>query len=231
VAYRGVPGDGLRTRWDDQPVVLITNHRDAFGTLELSWATEPVSDRWVPRRTRVVFEDVVEYRWRYWDVVERAAPEEGGLELGELEDSDRVSALMEQGFDSDLRHFRISFDEHGKYDVICRRIRIEYEPRRPATPADGIGGHERPTGYYPSVCSCPFDDRILLFAVDAADGRLVLECMACGRVYEAPDDLDRVRLPRPQSTSWNRPAGLDEIIRGGWAQFIRPDDRDNVPPD
>lgn len=231
MAYRSVPGDGLRTRWDDQPVVLITNHRDAFGTVELSWATEPVSDRWVPRRTRVVFEDVVEYRWRHWDVDERAAPEEGGLELGELEDSDRVTALVEQGFDSDLRHFRISFDEHGRYDVICRRLQIEYEPRRPATPADDAGGHERPAGYYPSVCSCPFDDLVLWFAVDAVDGLLVLECMACGRVYEAPDDLDRVRPPRPQSTPRNRPAGLDEITRSGWAQFLRPDDRDSLPPD
>jgi hypothetical protein len=155
VAYRSVPGHGLRTRWDDQPVVLITNHRDTFGTLELSWATEPVSEHWVPRRTRVVFEDVVEYRWRYWDVGERAGREEGGLELGELEDSDRVTALVQQGFDSDLRHFRISFDEHGRYEVICRRIQIEYETRRPATPSDDSGGHERPAGYYPSVAPAP----------------------------------------------------------------------------
>jgi hypothetical protein len=77
----------------------------------------------------------VEYRWRQWDVDERAAPEEGGLELGELEDSDRVTALVEQGFDSDLRHFRISFDEHDRYDVTCRHIRIEYEPRRSTTRA------------------------------------------------------------------------------------------------
>jgi hypothetical protein len=184
--------------------VVITNQRDAFGTLELSWATEPVRDRWVPRRTRVVFEDVVEYGWRHSDAVERAAPEEGGLELGELEGSERLTALAEQGFNWDLRHFRISFDEHGKYDVICRRIRIEYEPGRPATGDDDSAGPERPAGYYPSVRSCPFDHRVLLFAVDAVDGRLVLECMACGRAYESPDDLDRVRRPRPEGTPRSR---------------------------
>jgi hypothetical protein len=132
LAYRGVPGEGLRTRWDDQPIVLISNRRDDFGTMEVSWATKPASDGWVAPRTRIVFDDVVEYRWKYWDVVDGEQPEEGGLELGELEDSDRVSALVDQGFDRDLRHFRISFDEHGTYDVICRSIRIQYVARQRA---------------------------------------------------------------------------------------------------
>jgi hypothetical protein len=132
VVYRRVPGEGLRTRWDDQPIVLISNHRDAFGTMELSWATQPVSDGWVASRTRIVFNGVVEYGWKYWDVEDGEAPEVGGLELGELLDSDRVSALVDQGFDRDLRHFQISFDEHGTYDVICRSIRIQYVPRHRA---------------------------------------------------------------------------------------------------
>ncbi|GAB2651881.1 hypothetical protein GCM10009743_30090 [Kribbella swartbergensis] len=133
------------------------------------------------------------YRWRDWDAGERAAPEEGGLELGELEDSERLTALAEQGFNWDLRHFRIAFDEHGMYDVICRRVRIEYEPRRPTTRADSATP-QRPVGYYASVFSCPFDDRVLLLAVNAVEPRLVLECMACGRVYEVPG------RPRPRSS-------------------------------
>ena len=131
MVYRRVSGDGLRTRWDDQPIVLISNHRDRFGTMDLSWATQPASDGWMAPRTRIVFDDVVEYRWKYWDVVDGEQSEEGGLELGEFEDSDRVSALVDQGFE-DLRHFRISFDEHGTYDVICRGIRIHYEARNQA---------------------------------------------------------------------------------------------------
>jgi hypothetical protein len=125
VTYRTVRGDGLRTRWDDQPVVAIGNRRDAFGTVTLSWATEPVREGWVAQRTRVTFQGVVEYRWRYFDVDNEAA-EEGGLELGEIQDSDRVTELRRQGFDHDLRHLRISFDEHGTYDVICRTFFIDY---------------------------------------------------------------------------------------------------------
>ncbi len=151
MTYRSLPGEGLRTRWDDQPVVRISNRRDAFGTVELSWATQPSNDGWVAARTRVTFHDVVEYRWTYWDVVDGERPEEGSLELGEIEDSDRVAALVGQGFDSNLRHFRISFDEHGTYDVICRHIRIEYEPRRRATRhgtrADAAGGKDDVPSY------------------------------------------------------------------------------------
>jgi hypothetical protein len=231
LTYRSVPGEGLRTRWDDQPVVRISNRRDAFGTVELSWATQPASDGWVAQRTRVVFADVVEYRWRYWDVVEGERPEQGHLELGEIEDSERVAALVEHGFDSDLRHFRISFDEHGKYDVLCRRIHIEYEPRQRATQhgtqADAASGEDRLPGYCPSLRSCPFDDRVLLFTVDAVDGRLVLECMACGRVYDVPDDLSRVRPPRPETMPRSRPASLEEIDRGGWTQLLPIDERGN----
>lgn len=127
VTYRAVSGNALRTRWDDEPLVLITNHRDRGGVVELSWATEPLRSGWVARRTRVTFADVIEYRWRYFDVdVDRG--EEGALELGEITDSARIAELRSQGFESELRHYKISFDEHGRYDVICTDLHVEYRP-------------------------------------------------------------------------------------------------------
>ncbi|WP_432937222.1 hypothetical protein ACQPXM_24635 [Kribbella sp. CA-253562] len=227
VKYRGLPGDHLRTRWDDEPVVVVTNHRDAFGTVELSWATEPIREDWVPRRTRVVFDDVVEYHWRFWDVEESGVPEDFGLELGELEGSERVTALVNQGFDDDLRHFRISFDEHGRYDVICRTMHIDYEPGRELSPGTDDAQSNRPAGYYPAAYSCPSDQRVLLIAI--VDDRLVLECKYCGRIYDTPSDLDHVRRPRPGNAPLSRPARLQEIIDNGWARFIRGDG--NFAPD
>lgn len=90
--------------------------------------------RWCPRASFVA--GVLPWgghapRWRYWDVDERLEPsDEGGLELAEIEDSARLTTLVQRGFDTVLRHFRISFDDHSTYDVIRRWIRIEYEPRR-----------------------------------------------------------------------------------------------------
>ncbi|HEX5995097.1 MAG TPA: hypothetical protein VFY84_08165 [Jiangellales bacterium] len=50
------------------PETSDANHRDQYGELELSWATEPARSGWVARRRRVTFTGVVEYRWRYFDV-------------------------------------------------------------------------------------------------------------------------------------------------------------------
>lgn len=91
-----------------------------------AWALVPAHRSW-PESCR----GAQAPRWRYWDVDERLEPsDEGGLELAEIEDSARLTALVQRGFDTVLRHFRISFDDHSTYDVICRWIRIEYEPRR-----------------------------------------------------------------------------------------------------
>ncbi|MEU0095559.1 hypothetical protein [Kribbella sp. NPDC006257] len=229
MAYRVLPGDYLWTRWDAEPVLVVTNRGDAFGTMELWWATEPVREGWVARRTKVVFDDVVEYRWRYWDVQESGVPEDFGLELGELEGSERVRALVEQGFDEDLRHFRISFDEHGRYDVICRTIKIEHEPRRELSPGTDDAHSNRPAGYYPAAYSCSFDDRVLLIAI--VDDQLVLECKHCGRIYDTPFDLGQVRAPRPDDAAPSRPARLHEITDNGWGQFIRGDGNGNFPSD
>jgi hypothetical protein len=152
VTYRAVPGSALRTRWDDEPSVVVINHRDQGGVVELSWATEPARSGWVPGRTRATFTGVVEYRWRYFDV-DADSGEEGALELGEITDSRRVAALRGQGFDSDLRHYLVSFDEHGRYDVICSGLRVEYRagsstgsPERAWTGSPGSEGNgERST--------------------------------------------------------------------------------------
>ena len=131
MTYRAVPGKDLGTRWDDEPSMVVTNRRDQGGVIELSWATEPIRPGWVPGRTRATFDDVLEYRWRYFDVDEDSA-EEGGLELGEITDSRRVAELSRQGFHFGLRHYVISFDEHGTYDVICTGLRVEYRAGSPA---------------------------------------------------------------------------------------------------
>jgi hypothetical protein len=87
--------------------------------------------RVVARRTRVTFSDVAEYRWRYFDV-DSDSPEEGGLELGGAHRVEAARRVARQGFDANLRHFHISFDEHGTYDVICRDVLIEYQGDHPA---------------------------------------------------------------------------------------------------
>ena len=179
-----------------------------------------------------MFDRVAEYRWSYWDVDERQPGPGGGLELGELVDSDRVAALVEQGYDPDWRHFLIAFDEHGTYEVVCRGVRIEYETRRRMTDAERSA--ERAAlamaepSYYPAMRSCPFDGRVLLIVMDTGDDRLLLHCMGCGRTYDSPHDLSRVHAAEPGGSARYRPANLDDIVEGGWEELL-PFDEDGNP--
>lgn len=144
VAYRVVPGEGLRTRWDDEPTVVIRNKREAPATVELSFFTEPLEPGWIPRRTRLTFLKVLEYRWVEWEVgYHLTDQDDGALGLIEIAPSEHVAMMAEQGTSYDwsgripgamtadnVRHFRISFDEHGSYDLLCLELRIDYEERR-----------------------------------------------------------------------------------------------------
>jgi hypothetical protein len=70
--------------------------------------------------------------------VKRVAPE-----LGEITDSDRIAELRRQWFNLDLHHLRVSFDEHGTYQVMCLDFRVEYR----AAAATAQPTAERPDGW------------------------------------------------------------------------------------
>ncbi|HZM74877.1 MAG TPA: hypothetical protein VFC19_04075 [Candidatus Limnocylindrales bacterium] len=143
---RDVPGEGLQTRWDDEPILRVTNRRDGPAEVELSFFTEPFQDGFIGRRTRLTFIDVWEYRWVEWRVGYNVADNDGALRLIEIRPSRTVAMMADSAiaYDEpgrildgltadDVRHFRISFDEHGTYDFLCGGLRIEHEPRRPAS--------------------------------------------------------------------------------------------------
>jgi hypothetical protein len=59
----------------------------------------------------------------------------------------------------------------------------------------------------------------------------MLECKACGRVHDAPDDLNQARPPRPESTPRSWPASFDEINRTGWGQYLPIEEHGDFRPD
>jgi hypothetical protein len=126
-----VDGEGLRTTYAYAPRVTITTIENGPTHVELQF---PSSGFAAPppqevRVTRLAFEHVLEYVWADFEF--DRDPYEldvGAFSLTEIDDSRAVAEIRATGryVGSDLRHYRITFDDHGTYDVVCERLRISY---------------------------------------------------------------------------------------------------------
>lgn len=141
MGYRVVEGDGLRTRYSGTPTVVINAVPDGPVSIEVAFQAEPAPVGVEAGFTRLVFEDVREYRWIASDQPYFPTNRDD-FEFGLIEiiDSAQIKRLLDEGIHSDrpagqrlggttdeaeLRHYRIGFDEYGTVDVICLGLRIE----------------------------------------------------------------------------------------------------------
>lgn len=138
---RRVPGPGLRTSFADYPTVSFRATPDQ-GPVELilEFDGELLDEQRRRHITRVNFSGVKELRWiesrHYYLPTDQG---EHSFALIEIIDSELIERMKNTGphrdkpsgerlgllKESDLRHFRISFDEHGTYDILCTGITIE----------------------------------------------------------------------------------------------------------
>jgi hypothetical protein len=136
-----VGGDGLKTSYAFAPRVVVvagegspTSPQRGEGPthLKLEFISSPLTGPppQEVRTTRLVFEHVVEYHWSdfefHRDVYGANA---GALALVEIEDSPAVADIRGSGryIGTDLRHYRITFDDHGTYDLVCEKLEISYD--------------------------------------------------------------------------------------------------------
>src|ERR1700753_2122584 len=133
MAYRVVDGGLSCTTWDDQPTIAIRNMANQSTVLIIEFFSKPDEGR----RTRLTFDGVWRYEWTDFNLsYESSNREDGEFALVEILDSAVISNILERGRwvedgphrdlrdvfrDAPLRHYRISFDDHGDYDVICSR--------------------------------------------------------------------------------------------------------------
>lgn len=132
MAYRVVAGEALGTTWDDAPIVRVVN-RPAGNPTDV--VIEYVSAPNRKSTTRITFSNVIEYHWVDCDY-DRVGPNAGDYEFGliEIVDSEFIARIIATSpysdapagdrlggvlSEVDLRHYRIGFDEHGTYDVVC----------------------------------------------------------------------------------------------------------------
>jgi hypothetical protein len=136
VAHRAVEGDGLRTIYAFAPRAVISTERNGPTTFRLSFASSPIySDDDDARTTLLTFEHVVEYEFNDFEFHRYSSnPQDVDFGLIEILGSQIVAKIRSTGryIGDDLRHFRICFDDHGTYDVVCEQLRISYGRSSPA---------------------------------------------------------------------------------------------------
>lgn len=151
MASRRLPGVGLRTTWAEAPEVAVIMHpnRGGFG-LKLTFDGAPLDEQRCRTITEVTFSGVIEYRWItdkqfYLDT----NPDDFEFALIEILDSQLKERLLTSGpyrgfgpgerlggilEETRVRHFRIGFDEHGAYDVLCTDIALKVTQGVPEEP-------------------------------------------------------------------------------------------------
>jgi len=136
VAHRAVEGDGLRTIYAFAPRAVISTERNGPTTFRLSFTSSPIySDDDDARTTLLTFEHVVEYEFNDFEFHRYSSnPQDVEFGLIEILGSPIVAKIRSTGryIGDDLRHFRICFDDHGTYDVVCEQLRISYGRSSPA---------------------------------------------------------------------------------------------------
>ncbi len=134
--YVAVEGERLRTQFADAPRVslnALSGSTDAVIEFDSS-LIEPDGENWV---TDVRFVHVIDFRFTDFELglkEQMANPDDLENRLIEITDSDILRAFARAGSlsrtaipvlaEKDLRHYRISFDDHGIYDVVCTGIEI-----------------------------------------------------------------------------------------------------------
>ena len=130
MTHRVLEGDGLRTSYAFAPRLTSSAVRDGLTTILLEFASSPVyQDGQEFRVTRLDFQHVVGYQWNDFEF-HRIPGNSEDVELGliEIENSSLVTEIVSTGryVGEPLRHLRITFDDHGTYDIVCEEFSISY---------------------------------------------------------------------------------------------------------
>jgi hypothetical protein len=130
VAHRVVEGEGLRTTYAYAPQVVTASEEDGPTTVQLSFDSSAIHRGGDGARTTMLaFEHVVAYEFNDFEF-DRISSNPEDIEFGLIEilGSPIVAEVRATGryIGDNLRHFRISFDDHGTYDIICERLNISH---------------------------------------------------------------------------------------------------------
>lgn len=136
MAHQVIEGEGLRTSYAFAPRVMTSAERNGPTTVRLAFASSAIygGDDEV-HTTLLAFEHVVGYEFNDFEFHRLSSkPQDVEFGLIEILDSPIVSEILSTGryIGNGLRHFRISFDDHGTYDIVCEKFSATYRQAKPA---------------------------------------------------------------------------------------------------
>jgi len=125
-----IDGDHLRTRFAYAPRVNLEAKQEGPMTVEMRFPSSALDVDGQLSITTITFTDVLDFRWSDFELgLARANPRDTGFRLIEITDSALVGEFHREGKIrdrpcgviqlEDLHHFRIGFDDHGSYDIVC----------------------------------------------------------------------------------------------------------------
>ena len=135
-----IPGGG--TGYENSPSVQIIGGGNSDKTIILKYASDLIKENEMRAFGEITFTGVLEYRWvtfeyEYYPYDEELEESEG-FELIQIIDSKWVENMASKSpfrnypnrrfgpfiKESDVKHFRISFDDYGCFDIICLEVVI-----------------------------------------------------------------------------------------------------------
>ena len=141
MAYVVIAIPGGSTRYDDAPQVRILGASGESLSIVITYRATAIRPDQPPILGEITFLDVLEYRW-IADVVdyEEHPQHHNDFEFGliQITDSEYIKNMAAkgpwshypgQGFgptipESHVKHFRLAFDEYGRFDIIALGISI-----------------------------------------------------------------------------------------------------------
>lgn len=130
MSYQQIPGARLATRHAYAPTVWMEAKSDGPTRVVMEYATSTIQENQPPLVTRLTFSRVLEFGWSEFDRGVRLRDHDVAFSLIEITDSPLIAEInrrvRERGWDEQpLHHYRIAFDDHGRYEVICAKVTIE----------------------------------------------------------------------------------------------------------
>lgn len=125
------PTNETRTRYEGAPAVVMRSLEDGMVTVEVTYQTEPRPRTEAASFARATFSSVLAFRWMKFEYYYFAHNREvSAFDLIEVADSTWIQELLRNSLfqhrvgefyldEPSLRHFRLSFDDYGVFDLIC----------------------------------------------------------------------------------------------------------------